>query len=126
MIKLAFPVRRLPRLSRADFQKYWFEVHGPLVRQHAEALGIERYVQLHTVDDPFNDALRAARGGPEPYDGIAELWWKSREELEAAVRSPAGQRAALLLLEDEKNFVDHSSSPLWIAEERPIFQRRGT
>ncbi len=123
MIKLVFPLRRLPHLSRAEFQKYWLEVHGPLVRQQADALGIERYVQLHTLEDPLNDALRASRGGPEPYDGVAELWWQSREELDARVRSPAGQRAALLLLEDERKFIDLSRSPLWIAQEEPILER---
>ncbi|HME71610.1 MAG TPA: EthD domain-containing protein [Myxococcota bacterium] len=123
MIKLAFPLRRLPQLSRAEFQKYWFEVHGPLVRQHADALGIQRYVQLHTLEDPMNDALRASRGSSEPYDGIAELWWRSREELEAAIRSPAGQRASLLLLEDEKKFIDLPHSPLWIGQERLIHGR---
>ncbi len=93
------------------------------MRQHAEALGIERYVQLHTLEDPLNDALRASRGGPEPYDGIAELWWRSREALEAAFRSPAGQKAALLLLEDEKRFIDLPRSPLWVGEERVVLGR---
>ena len=123
MIKLAYPLRRLPRLSRAEFQKYWFEAHGPLVRQHADALGIQRYLQLHTLEDPLNDALRASRGAPEPYDGIAELWWRSREELEAAFRSPQGQKASALLLEDEKKFIDLPHSPLWVAQERLILGR---
>jgi len=123
MIKLAYPLRRLPQLSRAEFQRYWFEVHGPLVRQHADALAIQRYVQLHTLEDPLNDALRASRGGGEAYDGIAELWWRSREELEAALRSPAGQTASLRLLEDERKFIDLPRSPLWIAEERLVLGR---
>ena len=123
MIKLVFPIRRLPQLSRAQFQKYWFEVHGPLVRQHADVLAIQRYVQLHTLDDPMNDAIRASRGSMEPYDGIAELWWRSREDLEAALASPAGQKASLLLLEDEKRFIDHPHSSLWVAEERLILGR---
>src|SRR5262249_12358508 len=50
MIKLVFCLRRLPHLSRAEFQRYWGETHGPLVRRRAEALGIRRYVQLHTLD----------------------------------------------------------------------------
>jgi uncharacterized protein (TIGR02118 family) len=123
MIKLAYPLRRLTRLSQAEFQKYWFEVHGPLVRQHADALAILRYVQLHTLEDPLNDALRASRGAPEPYDGIAELWWRSREELEAAFRSPQGQKASALLLEDERKFIDLPRSPLWVAQERLILGR---
>ena len=120
MVKLVFCLRRLPRLSRADFQHYWREQHGPLVRRHAAALRIRRYIQLHTREDPFNGVLRASRGGPEPYDGVAELWWESREDLQAATASPEGQRASLELLEDERRFIDLGRSPLWIADEHPI------
>ena len=120
MVKLVFCLRRLPQLSRADFQRYWREKHGPLVRRHAAALRIRRYVQLHTREDALNDVLRASRGGPEPYDGIAELWWDSREDLQAATASPEGQRASLELLEDERRFIDLGRSPLWIAEEHPV------
>src|SRR5438034_9388833 len=73
MLKLVFPLRRLPSLSREEFQRYWYETHGPLVRRHAKALRIRRYVQLHTLDDPINAALQASRGAEEPYDGVAEL-----------------------------------------------------
>ncbi|TMA49120.1 MAG: EthD family reductase [Deltaproteobacteria bacterium] len=120
MVKLVFCLRRLPQLSRADFQRYWREKHGPLVRRHAAALRIRRYVQLHTREDALNDVLRASRGGPEPYDGIAELWWESRDDLEAATASPEGQRASLELLEDERRFIDLGRSPLWIADEHPV------
>jgi len=120
MVKLVFCLRRLPQLSRADFQRYWREQHGPLVRRHAGTLRIRRYIQLHTPDDPLNAVLRASRGGPEPYDGIAELWWESREDLEAATASPEGRRASLELLEDERCFIDLAQSPLWVADEVPF------
>jgi uncharacterized protein (TIGR02118 family) len=117
MIKLVFCLRRLPHLSRTECQRYWRETHGPLVRRHAATLRIRRYVQVHTLDDPLNDALRASRGGPEPFDGVAELWWDSREDLAAATSSPEGRRASAALLEDERRFIDLARSPLWIAEE---------
>ena len=120
MVKLVFCLHRLPELSRADFHTYWRERHGPLVRRHAATLRIQRYVQLHSCDDPLNDVLRASRGTPEPYDGIAELWWASRADLEAATASPEGQQAGLELLEDERRFIDLGRSPVWIAEEVPI------
>jgi len=42
-------------------------------------LRIQRYVQLHSSDDPLNDVLRASRGvRREAYDGVAELWWATR------------------------------------------------
>ena len=120
MLKLVFPLRRLPTLSREQFQKYWYETHGPLVRQHAQALRIRHYVQLHTLDDPINAALRESRGAQEPYDGVAELWWDSRQDLEAALAAPEAQAAAHELLEDEKRFIDLARSALWLGTERPI------
>jgi uncharacterized protein (TIGR02118 family) len=120
MIKLLFPLRRLPSLSREDFRKYWYETHGPLVRKHSAALKIRRYVQSHTLDDSLNPLLRESRSAQEPYDGVAELWWESRSELEKAMTSAEGREAARILLEDEKKFIDLEHSALWIAEERPI------
>ncbi len=120
MIKLVFCLRRLPHLSREEFQHHWHERHAPLVRAHAAALGIRRYVQTHTLDHPLNDALRASRGGPEPYDGVAELWWDDADALAAATTTDAGRAAGLALLEDERRFIDLARSPLFVAVERPI------
>jgi len=120
MIKLSFCLRRLPQLSREEFQKYWFEIHGPLVRRHAAALRIERYVQTHTLLGDAADSLRATRGGPPGYDGVAELWWKSDEDLAAATGTPAALEAGRILLEDERRFIDLANSPLFLAREREI------
>ena len=120
MIKLSFCLRRLPTLSREEFQKYWFEIHGPLVRRHAAVLRIERYVQTHTLLGDAADVLRATRGGPLGFDGVAELWWKSEEDLAAATSTPAALEAGRILLEDERRFIDHANSPLFLAREREI------
>ena len=120
MVKLVFCLRRLPHLSRAEFQRYWLEQHGPLVRSHAATLHIRRYVQTHTDDLPLTDALRATRGAPEPYDGVAELWWDSADALAAATASDAGRQAGLALLEDERRFIDLAQSPLFVAEEHVV------
>jgi uncharacterized protein (TIGR02118 family) len=120
VLKLVFCLRRLPALSREEFQRYWWETHGPLVRRHAAALRIRRYVQTHALDDPVQETLRATRGGPEAYDGVAELWWDSREDLDAALADPAAQRAAAELLEDERRFIDLARSPLFVVRERPV------
>src|SRR5271168_986154 len=120
MIRLTFVLRRRSGMSRAEFQRYWREVHGPLVARHSVTLNILRYVQVHTLDDPINDALAAARGGVEPpYDGVAELWWTTREALTATFGGALGKAAAAELLEDEKRFIDLANSPLWLAYEYP-------
>ena len=120
MIKLVFCLKRRDGLSLEEFQRYWFETHGPLVRSHAETLRIRRYVQVHSSTTPFNDALRGSRGGPESFDGVAELWWDSLDDAAAAASTPEGAAAAQELLEDERKFIDLERSPLWMAAEREI------
>ena len=120
MVKLTFALRRLPHMTRDDFQRYWLEQHGPLVRSHAETLGIRRYIQTHTMPDEMQVALRASRRAPEPYDGVAELWYDSLEAIAIAVSTDEGRAAAIALLEDERRFIDHERSPLWFGEEHPI------
>jgi uncharacterized protein (TIGR02118 family) len=120
MIKLTFCVRRLPHLSQEEFQRYWLRNHGPLVRSHAEVLRIRRYVQVHRLDSPANDAMRASRDTLEPFDGVAELWWDSMEEMAAATTSEQGRAAGRELLEDERKFIDLQASVLWVGQEHPV------
>jgi len=121
MIKLTFALVRLPHLTREAFQDYWFNMHAPLVASVREVLRIQRYVQLHSLPDDISAPIRASRGAPEPYDGVAQLWWASLDDLAAQGDDPAAREAGRLLLEDEKKFIDLSRSPLWFGEERVIF-----
>jgi uncharacterized protein (TIGR02118 family) len=122
MIKFIYCVRRLPNLSREEFRRYWRETHGPLVRSLAPTLRIRRYVQVHTLDSPVNDALRESRGALEAFDGVAELWWDSTEDLATGSASPEGRKAAQMLLDDELRFIDLPRSALWIGEEHPVVE----
>jgi uncharacterized protein (TIGR02118 family) len=119
MVHLIFCLRRLPHLSREEFQRYWREQHAPLVAAHAAALGIRRYVQAHTVEHPIAQGAAAARGTPEPYDGVAELWFDTQELLER-MQSEAGAEAARALLEDERRFLDLRRSPIFCAEDHVV------
>ena len=124
MIKLTFCLRRRPDLDRHEFQRYWRETHGPLVAERAEALGVLRYVQCHTIDaGGLHTALQSRNGGaPEPFDGVAELWFES---LEAFVADrPDARTAAAELLDDERNFIDLPSSPMWLGEEHELVRGR--
>jgi hypothetical protein len=119
-MKVIYCLRRLPELTLEEFRRHWLEVHGPLVRAHQRDLRIVRYVQVYTDFGPFLDKLRAFRGSPEPYDGVAEIWYESRDALETLGRDPAGREASRKLLEDERRFVDSARSPIWTGEERII------
>lgn len=120
MIKLVYCLRRLPGLSLEEFQRYWRETHGPLVRSHANVLRIRRYIQVHTLDTPLNEVIGNSRGAAELYDGVAELWFDRAEDLGEATATAEGRAAALELLEDERRFIDTARSSIWIGEEHPL------
>jgi uncharacterized protein (TIGR02118 family) len=120
MIKLTFCLVRRSEFSRESFQKYWLENHAPLVASVQEALRIRRYVQTHSLPAETEADMRAVRGGPAGYDGIAELWWDSLEDMALTANDPAARDAGRLLLEDERKFIDLSKSPLWWGVEHPI------
>lgn len=120
MIKMVYCIRRRADLSVDEFQRYWLEQHGPKVRSVAAEIGARRYVQSHTRLPEYNESFRPTRGLKEGYDGITELWWDSMEDF-AKGNSPAGQDAALMLLEDERNFIDFANSCVFMTEEFEIF-----
>lgn len=119
MIKLTFCLRRRPDLSPEEFRRYWREEHGPLVKARAVALGVRKYQQVHTVDEPdLHAALqRRNQGAPEPYDGIAEVWVDDVETFRNGSGTDESRRAARELLEDEARFIDLPNSPMWLGEE---------
>ncbi len=123
MVTLVFLLRRRPELSPDGFHRYWREQHAPLVRSHAGALGIRRYSQLHTVDVPFTEAVRASRGcGPADYDGVALVWFDSLDALGEAAATPEGQAAGAVLLEDERRFLDLERCVIWFTDDHPIVE----
>lgn len=123
MIKMCMCVRRLPEISREAFLDYWRNHHALLVMELREDLGIERYTQSVLLpDDTVQQALIQSRGAlPYPFDGLGEVWWRDLAHMQAVRRSPAAQAAGRRLLEDERRFVNHSGSLLWLAYEDVIF-----
>lgn len=107
-------------MSLDEFQRYWRDTHAPLVAERAETLGIRRYVQVHTSDLPdLHAGLQGRNGGsPEPFDGVAELWFDSLDSMGSD--DPAVVQAGADLLADEQNFIDLANSPMWIAEENIV------
>lgn len=120
MIKLTFCLVRRPEFTSEAFQAYWYDHHAPLVASVREPLRIRRYVQLHSLPAEASAALRVARQGPEGFDGVAQLWWDSLQDV-LGNSHPEAQEAGRLLLEDERKFIDLERSPLWWGEERVIF-----
>lgn len=122
MIKLTGCARRLPHLSHDEFDAYWRDHHGPLVRSYRGVLRIRRYVQTSTLTNPpLQDALRASRDALEvSFDGYAEVWWDSLEEIAAVRQTDEGMKALRVLVEDERRFVDLGRSQFWYGIECEI------
>jgi uncharacterized protein (TIGR02118 family) len=121
VIKLVFCLHRLPTLTSEDFQSYWLNRHAPLVRSVSPVLRIRRYVQCRTISDSRLAPALAARGAKvAPYDGVAELWWDSMEDIIAAGETAESRAAGRQLLEDERRFIDLANSPLFYVDESEI------
>jgi len=125
MIKLTFCLRRRPDLSVEEFRRYWKDEHGPLVRERATLLGVHKYQQVHTLDEPeLHAALQSRNGGaPEPFDGIAEVWVDDVDTFRNGAGTPESKQAARDLLEDEARFIDLPTSPMWLGEEVVFYER---
>jgi uncharacterized protein (TIGR02118 family) len=83
MIKLIAFLKRKPGMSMADFKKRWVDEHTKISGKMPGLLGY--YVNINIENQPDNR---------EPnYDGTAELWWNSVEEMEAAFASDIGVAA---------------------------------
>ena len=120
MIKLVMCLTRRSDLTREQFQDYWLNKHGPFFQSHAGDLRAKRYVQSHTIDTPVNDGMRQSRGLLPEFDGVAEVWFDSEQELIAAMSSPEWEKLAAALLEDEGNFVDHSKTAAFLVREHEL------
>ena len=117
---------RQPHLTHEEFVDHWRNVHGELVRKHADALGITRYVQFHTGYQAAVDAMNAARAdrgaadfGGE-WDGVAMTWWDSEDSYLAARQTEAGQAALAEILDDEPKFSNSARSIALFGDAVPI------
>lgn len=126
MLKLIMCVKRHPRLTREEFDRYWRKNHASLVSKHAALLGIRRYIQtIPFADAAAQHALQHTRQtDPVDFDGCAELWWDDMESHIAARKTEEGLKALQELIEDERKFVDLAHSQLWYGEERHVISEK--
>ena len=107
-------------MTRQQFQDYWLNNHGPFFQENASIMRAVRYVQSHTIDTPVNEDLKQSRGMLQEFDGVAEVWFESEEDMIAAMSSPDGQKLGTALLEDEGTFIDHSKSSAFLVREHDL------
>ena len=83
-VKLIALLKANPGMSRDEFARRWVEGHGPLtlkfknLRSYRINVRIEEYQEFE---------------GELPYDGTAELWWDSLEEMQEDFASEAAAAA---------------------------------
>src|SRR5215467_5616582 len=95
-------------MTHEQFATHWLEIHGPLARA---VPGIRRYVQSHLLGDRKRPDIPSM---DIEIDGIAELWYDSREAMDRAMTTPE----AKTLLTDGAKFIGRICS--FIVEEKAI------
>jgi uncharacterized protein (TIGR02118 family) len=83
-VKLIALLKAEPGMSRAEFEKRWVEQHALLTLKFKNLKGY----RINVAIDEYQEIE-----GELPYDGTAELWWDSLEELQEDFASPEGQVA---------------------------------
>jgi len=120
LFKMSFAVYRRPDLTPQQFRDYWRTVHAGLAVKYADIFRIRKYVQLHAYDGEAANLMTASRQSQPPNDGVVELWWDSEDERLAAARSPEGQVAGKVMLEDELRFCDMARASVAFGYEHRI------
>lgn len=122
MIKISYLMRRLPHLSREEFQAYWSKKHPQAAPADAFAtLGVKRYVQVLPLEVEARDLVVGPRTGlVEPFDGIAELWVDSIEALEKDWSTDKAREYVKIFYADEQNFIDWTRSTILVSDERVV------
>lgn len=91
-VKLIALLKAAPGMTREEFRRRWIEGHAPFVLRFPNLKGYRINIAI--------DEYRAT-DGELPYDGTAELWWDSLEDMREAFDSPTARAA----VEDVNEFV---------------------
>lgn len=85
MIKLIALLKRKPGISREEFARRWVEDHTRISSALPGLVGYRINIASERQPSGVSD---------EPlYDGTAEMWWESIDEMEAAFDTEVGQLA---------------------------------
>lgn len=115
MVKLMACLRRKPDMSEEAFHRYWKDTHGPLVKSVSEfSRYVRRYIQYHTAQSASSLFPSQAT---TPYDGIAELWFDSVEQMQQAFAEP---RYLEIIRPDELRFLDLPNCVSFTVDDVPM------
>jgi uncharacterized protein (TIGR02118 family) len=83
-VKVIALIKARPGMSREQLKKRWVDEHCPLTVRMKHLKGY----RVNIAIEAFQDIE-----GELPYDGTAELWWDSLEEMEEDFASEEGKLA---------------------------------
>jgi len=83
-VKLIALLKAKPGMSRSEFEKRWVEEHAPFTLKFKNLKGY----RINIAIDEYQEIA-----GELPFDGTAELWWDSLEEMKEDFASPEAQVA---------------------------------
>jgi uncharacterized protein (TIGR02118 family) len=109
MVKLIICVTRKAGLTWEEYDAYWKNHHGNVVKSVPEFMRhVRKYTQCHLVKGAM------PLGAAGNYDGVAELWFDSVAAIDQAFSEP---RYLEIIRPDELKFVDLEKCMSFITEE---------
>ena len=119
MVKLVQCIRRRPSLGVDGFRAAW-EGYGERLRAVAIELGAIRVTLSTTLETPLNDALAAARGSLQAFDGVAEIAWPAGAAILADAALPATRARIASLRALQEEFADPGHSSFFFVHEQEL------
>ena len=104
LLKRMSLLTRRKDLTAADFRHEWFDRHAEKVKRFPKLAG---YIQNLVLDRLEPTKLRGP-AADAPVDGVVEMWFREKADLEAAFHSPAAeisQRHALDFIDTITTFL---------------------
>jgi len=83
-IKLIALLKAKPGMSREDLKRRWVDEHAGFVTKYKNLKGY----RINVATDEFQQIE-----GELPFDGTAELWWDSIEEMKEDFAAPEAEAA---------------------------------
>ncbi len=85
-VKLIALLKAKPGMSREEFARRWLDGHAPLTLKFRKLKGY----RINVAIDEYQETEEEL-----PFDGTAELWWDSLEEMQEDFASPEAEAAVV-------------------------------
>jgi hypothetical protein len=124
-LKIYYPVRILPHLTRQQAQLHWNACHGAESRQHIKYSRQKKYIQAHAIDSTFVDELCALRGYEvDPtFIGHAEGWIDQHQAPKEVPQCEAAE-VVRMTMDDIDLFSDKKRGSVFFAVEHYILDNK--